>query len=71
MPCPEHQRLASISDSKCQAYAYIRLNEKKVRFSKEHYDTLVKEGYATMTAALKEVAWHKLKCSACRQEAAK
>ena len=68
MVCPEYTRLAELSESKRRAYAYIRLSEGKVRFSKQHYEDLVKEGYAAMTAAMKDAAWHKLKCLACKSE---
>jgi hypothetical protein len=68
MACPEYTRLSELSESKRRAYAYIRLNEGKVQFSKQHYEALVREGYAAMTAAMKDVAWHKLKCSACNNQ---
>jgi hypothetical protein len=71
MPCPEFMRLAGVSERKRQAYAYIRLNEGKVGFSKERYDELVKEGYTAMTAAMKDLGWHEMKCSACKNQSAK
>ncbi len=71
MTCPEYTRLAELSENKRRAYAYIRLNEGKVQFSKQHYEELVKEGYAAMIAAMKDVAWHKLKCADCTAQPAK
>ena len=68
MFCPEYMRLAGLSESKRKAYAYIRLNEGKVRLSERRYDELVKEGYAAMTAAIKELGWHKMNCSVCKDE---
>ena len=71
MVCPEYTRLAGLSESKRRAYAYIRLSEGKVGFSKQHYEELVKEGYAALTAAMKDAAWHKLNCSACKNQSDK
>jgi hypothetical protein len=59
-------RLASLSENKGQAYTYIRLNEQKVRFSKQHYDALVKEAYAGLKDALKDLGWHKMNCPVCK-----
>ena len=70
MPCPEYTRLAALSESKRQAYVYIRLNEGKVHVSKSRYDELVKEGYAAMTTAMKDLGWHERNCSVCKQEQA-
>ena len=52
---PEYMRLAGLSESKRRAYAYIRFDEGKVRVSKRRYDELVKEGYAAMTSAIKNL----------------
>jgi hypothetical protein len=71
MVCPEYTRLAELSENKRRAYAYIRLNEAKVNFSKQHYEELVKEAHATMIAAMKDEAWHKLKCTVCKNPPAK
>jgi hypothetical protein len=68
MFCPEYVRLAGLSESKRKAYAYIRLNEGKVRLSERRYDELVKEGYAGMTAAIKDLGWHKINCSVCKNQ---
>jgi hypothetical protein len=68
MPCQEYMRLAALSESKGQAYTYIRLNEGKVRFSKQHYDDLVREAYTTLKETLKDLGWHKLKCPVCKRE---
>jgi hypothetical protein len=66
MLCQEYMRLTGLSESKRRAYTYIRLNEGKVGLSKGRYDELVKEGYTAMTAAIKELGWHKMNCSACK-----
>jgi hypothetical protein len=71
MGCPEKMRLAGLSEGKCKAYAYIRLNEGKVGVSKRRYDELVKEGYAAMTAAIKDLGWHEMNCSVCKNQSAK
>jgi hypothetical protein len=68
MFCPEYVRLAGLSESKRKAYAYIRLNEGKVRLSERRYDELVKEGYAAMTAAIKALGWHKINCYVCKNQ---
>jgi hypothetical protein len=68
MFCPEYMRLAGLSESKRKAYAYIRLNEGKVRLSERRYDELVKEEYAAMTAAIRDLGWHKMNCSVCKDE---
>jgi hypothetical protein len=68
MSCPEYTRLAGLSESKRKAYAYIRFNEGKVRLSESRYDELVKEGYAAMKAAIKDLGWHKMNCSVCKNE---
>jgi hypothetical protein len=68
MFCPEYVRLAGLSESKRKAYAYIRFNEGKVRLSERRYDELVKEGYAAMTAAIKDLGWHKINCSVCKNQ---
>jgi hypothetical protein len=70
MFCPEYMRLAGLSESKRKAYAYIRLNEGKVRLSERRYDELVKEGYAAMTAAIRDLGWHKMNCSVCKDQSA-
>ena len=67
MPCPEYQRLAEAVESRRKAYAFIRVNESKVRMSKRHYEELVLEGYTSMTAAMKDLAWHELKCPTCKR----
>ncbi len=66
MPCQEYMRLAGLSESKGQAYAYIRLNEGKVRFSKHHYDELVQEAYTALKDAIKGLGWHKMNCPVCK-----
>ena len=71
MSCPEYTRLAGLSESKRKAYAYIRFNEGKVGLSKRRYDELVQEGYAAMTAAMKDLGWHKMNCSACKNQLVK
>jgi hypothetical protein len=68
MFCPEYMRLAGLSEGKRKAYAYIRLNEGKVRLSERRYDELVKEEYAAMTAAIRDLGWHKMNCSVCKDE---
>ena len=68
MVCPERMRLSGLSESKCKAYAYIRLNEGKVGVSKRRYDELVKEGYAAMTAAIKDLGWHEINCRVCKNK---
>ena len=68
MVCNEYMRLAGLSESKRKAYAYIRLNEGKVRLSKRRYDELVKEGYAAMTSAIKDLGWHAMNCSVCKDQ---
>jgi hypothetical protein len=68
MFCPEYMRLAGLSESKRKAYAYIRLNEGKVGLSERRYDELVKEGYAALTAAMKDLGLHKMNCSVCKNE---
>ena len=68
MRCPEHIRLSEMVESRRKAYAFIRLNEGKVRMSKQRYEELVKEGYAAMTAAMKDLGWHALRCSACKDD---
>ncbi len=65
MPCPEYTRLAGLCESKRKAYVYIRLNEEKVGISKHRYEELVNEAYKAMTAAIKDLGWHKLNCKAC------
>jgi hypothetical protein len=70
MFCTEYIRLADLSESKRKAYAYIRFNEGKVRLSEQRYDELVKEGYAAMKAAIKDLGWHKLNCSVCKNQSA-
>jgi hypothetical protein len=71
MVCPEYMRLAGLSESKRRAYAYIRFNEGKVRVSKRRYDELVKEGYAAMTGAIKDLGWHEMNCSVCKNQSVK
>ena len=71
MVCPEYMRLAGLSESKRRAYAYIRFNEVKVRVSKRRYDELVKEGYAAMTAAIKDLGWHEMNCPVCKNRSVK
>jgi hypothetical protein len=71
MPCPEYTRLASQFESRRQAYAYIRLNEGKVRVSKQRYGELVKEGYTAMTSAIKDLGWHEMNCSVCKSQLTK
>jgi hypothetical protein len=71
MSCPEYMRLAGLSESKRRAYTYIRLNEGKVGVSKGRYDELVKEGYAAMTAAIKDLGWHQRNCSVCKNRSVK
>jgi len=71
MTCPEYTRLAALIESKRQAYTYIRLNEGKVHVSKSRYDELVKEGYAALTAAIKDLGWHQRNCAVCRNEQGK
>ena len=71
MVCPEYMRLAGLSESKQRAYAYIRFNEGKVRVSKHRYDELVKEGYAAMTAAIKDLRWHEMNCPVCKNRPVK
>ncbi len=71
MPCDDFTRLAGICESKRQAYTYIRLNEGKVHVSKDRYDELVKEAYAGLTAAIKNLGWHRMKCSFCLKELGK
>jgi hypothetical protein len=71
MSCPEYMRLASLSESKREAYAYIRLNEGKAGLSKRRYDELVQEGYAALKAAIKDLGWHKMNCSVCKNQPAK
>jgi len=71
MVCPEYMRLAGLSESKRRAYAYIRFNEGKVRVSKRRYDELVKEGYAAMTGAIKDLGWHEMNCSICKNQSVK
>jgi hypothetical protein len=68
MPCDEFNRLAGICESKRQAYTYIRLNEGKVHVSKDRYDELVKEAYAGLTGAIKDLGWHRMKCTICQKE---
>jgi hypothetical protein len=71
MSCPEYTRLAGLSESKRKAYAYIRFNEGKVRLSEGRYDELVEEGYAAMKEAIKDLGWHKMNCSVCKNESVK
>jgi hypothetical protein len=71
MSCPEFTRLAGLSESKRKAYAYIRFNEGKVRLSEGRYDELVEEGYAAMKEAIKDLGWHKMNCSVCKNESVK
>ncbi len=71
MVCPEYMRLAGLSESKRRAYAYTRFNEGKVRVSKRRYDELVKEGYAAMTSAIKDLGWHEMNCSVCKNRSVK
>jgi hypothetical protein len=71
MVCSEYMRLAGLSDSKREAYTYIRLNERKAGLSKQRYDELVQEGYAAMKAAIRDVGWHKMNCSICKNQPAK
>jgi hypothetical protein len=66
MSCAEYLRLAEASENRRKAYAYIRLSESKVRISKMRYEELVKEGYAAMISAFKELRWHELNCSVCK-----
>jgi hypothetical protein len=61
-------RLAGLSESKLRAYTFIRLNEAKVHVSKQRYEELVKEGYTAMTAAMKDLGWHQMNCSACKNQ---
>jgi hypothetical protein len=69
MPCAEYMRLAETSAARRKAYAFIRLSESKVRLSKQRYDELVKEGYAAMMTAFKDLRWHEINCSLCREQA--
>jgi hypothetical protein len=71
MSCNEYMRLAEASENRRKAYAYIRMSESKVRISKQRYEELVKEGYAAMTTAFKELRWHELNCPTCKNEPAK
>jgi hypothetical protein len=41
-----------------------------VRLSEQRYDELVKEGYAAMKAAIKDLGWHKINCSVCKNPSA-
>jgi hypothetical protein len=65
MPCPEYTRLAGFCESRRKAYVYIRLKEEEVGISRHRYEELVKEAYATMTAAIKDLGWHEMNCGAC------
>ena len=70
MLCQEYVQLASHVESKRQAYTYIRLNAAQVHISKERYEELVEQGYSALTAAIKELGWHKSKCSVCSKHPA-
>ncbi len=71
MVCSEYIRLAGLSDSKREAYAYIRLNEGKAGLTKQRYDELVAEGYEAMKSAIKDLGWHKMNCSICKSQPVK
>jgi hypothetical protein len=71
MYCPEYMRLAGLSESKRQAYAYIRLNEGKAGLSKHRYDELVQEGYAALKATIKDLGLHKMHCPVCKNQPVK
>ncbi len=71
MSCPEYMRLAGLSESKREAYAYIRLNEGKAGLSKRRYDELVQEGYEAMKATIRDLGWHKMNCPVCKNQAVK
>jgi hypothetical protein len=68
MVCPEYTRLAGLFENRRKAYAYIRLNQGKVRISEQRYEELVKEGYAAMSAAIKDLGWHKRTCPVCKNQ---
>jgi hypothetical protein len=66
MPCSEYIRLAGLCESKRKAYISIRLNEEKMSISKHRYEELVKEAYAALTAAIKDLGWHEMnECESC------
>jgi hypothetical protein len=71
MICSEYLRLAGLSDSKREAYQYIRLNEGRAGLSKSRYDELVQEGYEAMKSAIKDLGWHKMNCSICKSDPAR
>jgi hypothetical protein len=66
MPCSEYMRLAGFSESKRKAYVYIRLNEEKVGISRDRYEEVVKQAYAALTAAIKDLGWYEMNCGACK-----